>query len=206
MTEQSKLTMQESIPQNMAGAKITEGQWLSLAEAANLTGLSVITLRRYVKSKRVKARRLGKTANAKLQVYVTPNLTETPDDGVTSDELDEVLNTADAEPVDDEYDDLTEHDQIDHTNAETMSWMRKRLDESLEEIRRLNHQLNGATHRNGYLEAQMDTFREQVKLLTQRDDNLTSSNDQTPELGAKGTTNQGLLSKFGRWFLGKTTN
>lgn len=53
---------------------IQEGQWLSLKEAAEKTGLSQKTLRRYVKKKTLRTRRLGKSTNSPIQVLLTDDL------------------------------------------------------------------------------------------------------------------------------------
>ncbi len=93
----------------------------------------------------------------------------TEEDRLTTDGLEDVL-TSEVETVEDETE-LVARDQVDQAAAETMDWLRKRLDESQTEIARLNNQLQGASHRNGYLEAQMETYQDQIKLLTQRPEN-----------------------------------
>lgn len=49
------------------------GSWMLLPEASEATGLSEKTLRRYIKKKTVKSRRLGKSVNSPLQVWITPS-------------------------------------------------------------------------------------------------------------------------------------
>lgn len=214
--------MSEQIKLSTQGTDIDHapaGQWLSLSEAATATGLSVITLRRYIKTKRVKCRRLGKTANAKLQILVTPELTDQPEDRLTTEGLEDVLTATEAEPVDDDeiYSAHGSPDQSEHSSEETLSWYRQQLDESRHEIERLNQQLNGAHYRNGYLAAQVDVYKdqvkllaqtnqEQIKLLTQRDEAplpVPSVSDAVTSIETQAIpASTDWVQRFKRWFTG----
>lgn len=68
---------------------VVEGTWMSLKEASDHTGLSEKTLRRYAKRKVLKTRRVGKTANAKIQILVNDSLRnfENEDDAVSAEEV-----------------------------------------------------------------------------------------------------------------------
>jgi hypothetical protein len=62
--------------------------------------------------------------------------------------------------------------------------LQTQLDVALSEIKHLKQELQGATFRNGYLEAQMEQSREQIKLLTDRQ-------------------SKSRWAKFWAWFTGK---
>lgn len=66
---------------------VQTGQWMFLKDAEDKTGLSQKTLRRYIKKKALKTRRLGKTTNARIQVFITDEISH-QDDIVTDGELD----------------------------------------------------------------------------------------------------------------------
>lgn len=81
---------------------VVEGTWMNLKEASDHTGLSEKTLRRYAKRKLLKTRRVGKTANAKIQILVNDSLRnfEEQDDAVSAEEVtfeDQELGTDEAE-------------------------------------------------------------------------------------------------------------
>jgi chromosome segregation ATPase len=50
----------------------SEGEWMYLTDASQVTGVSERTLRRHIKRNLLKSKRLGKLANSPLQVWITP--------------------------------------------------------------------------------------------------------------------------------------
>ena len=83
----------------------TEGKWLSLQKASNVTGLSMATLRRYVKKKKLESRRLGRTSNSKVQVYITSDMVEDrKEERVSTDGFEEVLDLSNHLILDIAYD------------------------------------------------------------------------------------------------------
>jgi len=199
MSEQINLSMQQ--PKEAATTNVLEGQWLSLTDAAAITGHSVITLRRYIKSKKLKARRLGKSVNAKLYVYISNDFAVTETDRLSTEGLEDVL-TSDVETVEGDEADEQEQDQVGQATVETMEWLRRRLDESQNEVARLNHQLQGASHRNGFLEAQLVSYGDQIKQLTQRQENDTppAAPETTSDIQTTPVVQKSIWKKLGSWF------
>ena len=72
-TASNQTTGQGSIPLQEKASKPAAGQWMFLQEAATATELSEKTLRRNIKKGILKARK-GKAVNAKIQVFITPDL------------------------------------------------------------------------------------------------------------------------------------
>jgi hypothetical protein len=175
--------------------KTSAGEWMTLQAASVATGLSLITLRRYIKKRTIKGRRLGRTSNAKLEVFVTPSLQISDKDRISTEGLEEVLNGEVDEALE-EFDDV---DQVDHhadqATRETLEWMRERLDDKEEKIEVLQakveqmaRELAGASYRNGYLESQNQQYQEQLKLITMRPVDIKVAS---------------WWAKFASWFVGK---
>jgi hypothetical protein len=185
-------------------ATVQNGEWMSLQDASNKSGLSMGTLRRYIKARKLKSRRLGRSINAKLEVWVTPDL------------MPEETNSGDVFEFDGEIDDHAsdEDDQIfgdrDHTDQsdeQTLVWMRRKLDEKdalLREkdskIERLAHELTGATYRNGYLEAEKSMFEEKLLLLEDKAQQTLAQLHEEPVAPVEPPKKWSQLSK---WFFGK---
>lgn len=72
-TASNQTTGQGSIPVQEKTNKPAAGQWMFLQEASTATELSEKTLRRNIKKGILKARK-GKAVNAKIQVFITPDL------------------------------------------------------------------------------------------------------------------------------------
>jgi len=72
-TASNQTTGHGSLPPQDKTNKPSAGQWMYLQEAASATELSEKTLRRNIKKGILKARR-GKAVNAKMQVFITPEL------------------------------------------------------------------------------------------------------------------------------------
>ncbi len=72
-TTSNQATGQGSIPLQEKAAKSQDGKWMFLQEASTATELSEKTLRRNIKKGVLKARK-GKAVNAKIQVFITPDL------------------------------------------------------------------------------------------------------------------------------------
>jgi len=172
---------------HIVDAGVVEGRWMNLQDASDATGYSEATLRRYIKRRRVKSRRLGRSVNSKLEVWVTPEMLNPEDsERVSTDGLDEVLVQGEEsfDPADDEV--VDGDDYTDQATRETLGWFRERLDDKDAKIEALTHQLMQANYRNGYLESQVQGTQEQIKLLTD------SRRAETSWWG-----------RFASWFLGR---
>jgi len=128
---------------------ITEGKWVSLQEAAESTGLSEKTLRRYTKRGLVKSRRLGKLANSPIQIWMNTQLTALADMERTSiDGVDEVFEAQEVE------EELEENPSLENEDVQTpkiemtdviktiASEFAQRLDQHKEEIFELRKELH----------------------------------------------------------------
>ncbi len=177
------ITVDFSVP-----VPVDAGQWLTLQAASDATGFAEATLRRYIKRRKIKFRRLGRSVNSKIEVWITPDLIGQPLE--SPEDLDEVA-VEDSDVLDQSAE---AEDQDDYTGdaatRETLQWMREKLDDKDAKIEALTKELLGASYRNGYLESEVVTQKEQVKLLT---DSQSASN--TPPVSA--------WKRFGSWFLGK---
>lgn len=182
----------QNVPHILSNARAdqalpAEGQWMALQEASIATKLSMATLRRYIKRKRLKWRREGKTTNSKVQVWITRDLIDDPnDDRMSTEGFDDILNpeSETLSPEDFVLGEIEEADQVDQANRETLQWLREKLDDreskieelteklmeaqvkQLEVVQSLNHQLMNANYRNGYLESQQTNHEQTIKLLT----------------------------------------
>jgi DNA-binding transcriptional MerR regulator len=128
---------------------ITEGKWASLQEAAESTGLSEKTLRRYTKRGLVKSRRLGKLANSPIQIWMNTQLTALADMERTS--IEGVEEVFEAQEVEEE---LEENPSLDNEAAQSpkiemtdviktiASEFAQRLDQHKEEIFELRKELH----------------------------------------------------------------
>ncbi|MBX9724277.1 MAG: hypothetical protein K2X81_22905 [Candidatus Obscuribacterales bacterium] len=72
-TASNQTTGQGSLSPQEKASKPAAGQWMFLQEASTATELSEKTLRRNIKKGVLKARK-GKAVNAKIQVFITPDL------------------------------------------------------------------------------------------------------------------------------------
>jgi hypothetical protein len=171
------------------------GEWMNLQTASVATGLSLATLRRYIKRRSIKGRRTGRTSNAKIEVFVTPELLASDKDRVSIDGLEDIL-TGDVEGAFEELDESDQADQAVQATRETLEWMRERIDDKDEKIDglrsqldQLSAQLTAASYRNGYLESQQGHYEEKIKLLTMQ-----------PE---KEQMQVSWWVRFASWFVGK---
>jgi hypothetical protein len=89
------------------------GSWMFLPEASEATGLSEKTLRRYIKKKLLKSKRLGKSMNSPLQVWVTPSTAKDVDETLVAEEVIDVFD------ADDEIESPTENFSPHSTEAAT---------------------------------------------------------------------------------------
>ncbi len=208
MTDQTNVSIQNLFNKNPledpSKAQAQEGAWMSVQEASNATGLSMGTLRRYVKARKLKSRRQGRSINSKLQVWITPDFL--PDDSGQSEvvDYDDEHEATLEEQEDDEILDFRGRDQADQSIDSTLTWMREKLDErdvqlreKEEKIDALTQQLAGATYRNGYLEAEKKNFEQKLLLI---EDKAIQKTDQNAEVERK---QPGIWSHIGRWITGK---
>jgi hypothetical protein len=209
MTDQTNVSIQNLFnksPLDEPGkAQSQEGAWMSVQEASNATGLSMGTLRRYVKARKLKSRRQGRSINSKLQVWITPDFL--PDDSGQSEvvDFDDEHEATLEEQEDDEILDFRGRDQADQSIDSTLSWMREKLDERDVQLREkeakieaLTQQLAGATYRNGYLEAEKKNFENVLLLL---EDKSKIEPEKAEEAIVPKT--ESTWSKVTRWLAGK---
>jgi hypothetical protein len=163
----------------------SSGEWMTLQEAHVATGYSEATLRRWIRSRRIGYKRQGRSVNSKLEVFVTPDMRPGAGaDRASTEGLEDVL-TQEAEifePVEDDLDAYAD----DQTTRETLNWLRERVDDKDRQIQELIKELQGATYRNGYLESQVQSSQEQMKLLTDRE-----------------RSTKPALARFLSWFFGR---
>lgn len=77
-----------------------QGSWMLLPDASDATGLSEKTLRRYIKKKLLKSRRLGKSMNSPLQVWITSSTAkDVHEDPIGGEDAIDILD-ADGEDID----------------------------------------------------------------------------------------------------------
>lgn len=208
MTDQTNVSIQNLFNKNpleetsKAQAQ-EEGAWMSVQEASNATGLSMGTLRRYVKARKLKSRRQGRSINSKLQVWISPDFL--PDDSGQSEivEFDDEQE-ATLEEQEEEILDFRGRDQADQSIDSTLTWMREKLDERDAQLREkeakieaLSQQLAGATYRNGYLEAEKKNFEQQLLLLEDKSRQVNVVPEPTQ------AKKSGTWVRFGRWLAGK---
>lgn len=129
MVDQANLNMQELFAKDGLGElpnnSTPMGEWMSVQDASNATRMSMATLRRYMKAKKLKSRRLGRSVNAKVEVFITPEFL--PDESGHSEALDledAVDSAIDAEQIDG-YLNFEEHDQADHASESTIAWFNR---------------------------------------------------------------------------------
>lgn len=208
MTDQTNVSIQnlfnKSPLEEPGKTSSQEGEWMSVQAASNATGLSMGTLRRYIKARKLKSRRLGRSINSKLQVWITPEFL--PDDSGQSEvvEFDDENEASIDDQEDDEILDFRGRDQADQSLESTMAWMREKLDERDTQLREkeakieaLTQQLAGATYRNGYLEAEKKNFEKQLLLIEDK------RKEEVLEQEPKTQEQSGAWSKIGRWLTGK---
>lgn len=213
MVDQANLNMQELFAKDGLGElpnnSTPTGEWMSVQDASNATRMSMATLRRYMKAKKLKSRRLGRSVNAKVEVFITPEFL--PDESGHSEALDledAVDSAIDAEQIDG-YLNYDEHDQADQASESTVAWFRQKLDEKDDLIRekdakieQLLKELAGASHRNGYLEAEKENFTQRLLLLEDRQSKeAVQPVEETPAQPAKPEA-KGGWSKVASWFGG----
>ncbi len=185
---------------------VQSGEWMTIQQASNATGWSMGTLRRYVKARRIKSRRQGRSINSKLEILITADML--PDGTGDSDVMDfdgEIDSTVEGTEEDD-FQTFPSRDQADQSLDSTLNWMRQKLDEKdalLREkeakIEALAQQLTGASYRNGFLEAEKSKFEEKLLLL---EDRLLPEPTQTtpPEMP---TPTKSTWAKLTGWFTGQ---
>lgn len=213
MVDQANLNMQElfekdglgELPNNAAPV----GEWMSVQAASNATQMSMATLRRYMKAKKLKSRKLGRSVNAKVEVFITPDFL--PDELGNSEALnleDAVDNAVEAEHID-SYFGFDDNDQADQASESTIAWFRQKLDEKDDLIRekdakieQLLKELAGASHRNGYLEAEKESFTQRLLLIEDRQSKEAAQPvEEAPAQPAKPEP-KGGWSKVASWFSG----
>ena len=210
MTDQSEQTIKQMFETDSLNTapKVPspDGKFMSLQEASNRTGLSMGTLRRYIKARKLKSRRLGRSFNSKLEVLITADmLNDQPETMEVSDVDDEI--DAMVDDSDDDYSDESA-DLTDHPIAATVNWMQKKLDEKDEMLRekeakieKLRQELNGASFRNGYLEAEHKQFESKILLL--EDKSKAPEEEKATAAVAPLTEKTTPWRKLSSWFLGK---
>lgn len=213
MVDQANLNMQELFAKDGLGelpnSSTPLGEWMSVQDASNATRMSMATLRRYMKAKKLKSRRLGRSVNAKVEVFITPEFL--PDESGHSEALDledAVDSAIDAEQIDG-YLNFEEHDQADQASESTIAWFRQKLDEKDDLIRekdakieQLLKELAGASHRNGYLEAEKENFTQRLLLLEDRQSKEAVAPVEVAPVEPPKPEPKGGWSKVASWFGG----
>ena len=225
------MSTQEVTVEDVSKQPEEKGKWLSLQKASNVTGLSMATLRRYIKRKKLESRRLGRATNAKLQVFITSDLLEedNKEQRLSTEGLEEILTPEPSDLDDDDSDDsdLVENESL---TADTLDWFKQQVEEKDELIQKLTEdkdrtieelrrQLQAASYRNGYLEAQKEHNEETVRLLTEEKEALkllTETKQNQPEeqiesddASVSGDVDSskerpGAIKKFFGWFMGSS--
>lgn len=212
----SSLNMQELFAKDGLGeaANTTPvaGEWMSVQDASNATRLSMATLRRYMKAKRLKSRKLGRSVNAKVEVYITPDFLPDGEGHNEALELEDALDTSSENGQIDAYLAFDDNDQTDQASESTIAWFRQKLDEKDDLIRekdakieQLMKELAGASHRNGYLEAEKQHYSEKIHLLEDRQKTMETVAVETPPPKEEDEKSQqkGGWSKVASWLSGK---
>lgn len=211
MADQTEINVQQLFNNDALGAPepstISGGEWMSVQEASNATGLSMGTLRRYVKARKLKSRRLGRSINSKLEVFITAGFL--PDEADQSEvvEYDGEISSLTEQEEEAAY---LENDHSDQPDRETLAWLRKKLDEKdaliaekEAKLERLSHELASAAFRNGYLESEKAKFEERLLLIEDK--------QKAEEEAAKAPTPESVLepappksgwAKLASWFTG----
>lgn len=211
MTDQSTTNMQQLFNRDVLiePVKAETGKWMSVQDASNATGLSMGTLRRYVKARKVKSRQLGRSFNSKLELWITTELLP-PEEPIQSDHV-ELDAQIEAEVDYSDHQDFVEPDQTDQSTEDTLAWLRQKLDEKDELIRekdakieKLSNELVGATFRNGYLEAEKSGYEQKLLLLEDK-----SKQSEEPAVTESVSSAPVTLeppksgwARFRRWFTG----
>ncbi|GEM_PF-1488282 len=213
MVDQANLNMQELFAKDGLGESMNTapqtGEWMSVQDASNATGLSMATLRRYMKSKRLRHRRLGRSVNAKVEVYITPEFMDNETERTEALDLEDALDTSgDNSQV--EYLNFDEGDHTDQASESTIAWFRSKLDEKDDLIRekdakieQLLKELAGASHRNGYLEAEKQNFTERLLLLEDRQNTAKAQPVEEAPAEPVKPEEKGGWSKVASWLSGK---
>lgn len=185
---------------------VQAGEWMTIQQASNVTGYSMGTLRRYVKARRIKSRRQGRSINSKLEILVTADMladnAESNDVMEFEGEVDTVIESSE----EDEFQEFSGRDQADQSLEATVAWMRQKLDEKdallrekEQKIEALAQQLTGASYRNGFLESEKAKFEEKLLLL---EDKMLVEQSKLPVI-AEEPSKKGPLAKLAGWLLGK---
>ncbi len=215
MVDQANLNMQELFQKDGLGelpnTSTPVGEWMSVQDASNATRMSMATLRRYMKAKKLRHRKLGRSVNAKVEVFITPDFL--PDESGNSEALnleDVVDNAVDAEQIDG-YFGFDDNDQADQASESTIAWFRQKLDEKDDLIRekdakieQLLKELAGASHRNGYLESEKEHFTQRLLLLEDRQSKETVQPVEAPPIEPIKPEPKGGWSKVASWFGGNS--
>lgn len=165
---QKQAIQQPSSVTSEAKASIAD-QWMSLQDAAIATGMSMITLRRYIKRRQLKWRRLGKSTNSKIEILVTTDLLGGNTGQQESEGVDFSIPAEDVYSADLDTIELDQNSEMGPV-AETVRWLQESIQAKDKKIEDLNNLLMSATYRNGYLESQVKSTEEQLKLLTKSPD------------------------------------
>lgn len=224
------MSTQEVTVEDVSKQPEENGRWLSLQKASNATGLSMATLRRYIKRKKIESRRLGKTINAKVQVYITADmlLESGKVDRISTEGMEEILSPETSDLDDDDNDESDIVEDNEGITADTLDWFKQQVEEkdellqklTLEKdkvIEELRMQLQAASYRNGYLEALKEHNEEKVRLLTEEKEALkliTERKDEevddqreiedVPNLEQASPDKPGAVKKFFGWFMGSS--
>jgi cell division protein FtsI/penicillin-binding protein 2 len=156
---------------------------VSVSEAAKLLGITERSVWRRIRQKKLAHKLVGGKAIVTIR---QSDVSERKAD--TSEQLDVDVSDVSVE--------------VDRTSEVVRS-----TSDYLNLIAELSHKLEAANYRNGYLEAQLDNYREQVKLIPDLQGAAIKAEVQSVKLAeleaALEGYKSGRWSRFCRWFLGQ---
>lgn len=142
------------VPDSKPGLDIESlGSWWTLAEAAIHLSANEKTLRRWIKQGRVNAVKVQGMRGEEWRIE--PRQARTSRDGLKPGQ-----DVVSPDIV------IASQSQALDVNAEQVIELRVRLEIFERENQQLRDQLQGATYRNGYLEARLEGKEQEIKLLT----------------------------------------
>ncbi len=99
MSNASKAAFSKPVvaPDQTAQTTVEEGTWMMIQDAVKACCVSEKTIRRYIKSKALKSRRLGKLSNSPLQVWITNEFSKSTLEEPVEEETEEEVEFLDAE-------------------------------------------------------------------------------------------------------------
>lgn len=174
---------------------------LTLEEASVRLNLSERTIQRRLKQGQLKGYKIPGPRGPEWRIQIKAT------DDTTQDMSPTALGTTAASLVTTVINPMASQDktETEHANSQPVSEV---FEFYKEQIDMLHDKLEAATYRNGYLEAQLSAAQSDLKLLPDLSAKASQVKLLETELASLkeqlAATEQGWLSKFGRWFFGRT--